>query len=67
PINYFEAIFAIILRLILSLISDFVITSSLIGRAVFADSNFWWSYLVVVLAMLIFHKKQHVEIRNATK
>lgn len=67
PINYFEAFLAMALWLVLSLASDFLITSTIIGREVFADSHFWWSYLVVLLAMLIFHKKQHVEVRKAMK
>lgn len=67
PINYFEAIFAMVLWLIISLITDYVITSAVTGKEVFSDWHFWISYAVVLLAMLIFHKKQHVEIRKAMK
>ncbi len=67
PINYFEAFLAMILWVIISLVSDLIITSSIIGREVYSDWHFWLSYGVVLLAMLIFHKKQHVEVRKAMK
>lgn len=67
PINYFEAFLAIILWLIISLITDYLITATIVGREVFSDKHFWISYLVVLLAILFFHKKQHVEMRKALK
>ncbi len=67
PLNYFEAFLAMGLWLILSLVTDYLITASIIGREVFSDYHFWISYAVVLLAMLIFHKKQHVEMRKALK
>lgn len=67
PLNYFEAFLAMGLWLILSLVMDYLITASIIGREVFSDYHFWISYAVVLLAILIFHKKQHVEMRKALK
>ncbi|HMR55400.1 MAG TPA: hypothetical protein PKD34_02300 [Candidatus Doudnabacteria bacterium] len=67
PINYFEAFLAMFLWAVISLASDLIITSLIIGREVYSDWHFWLSYAVVLLAMLIFHKKQHVEIRKALK
>jgi hypothetical protein len=65
PINYFEAFFVMFLWAVISLASDLIITSSIIGREVYSDWHFWLSYVVVLLAILIFHKKQHVEVRKA--
>lgn len=67
PINYFEAFLAMFLWAVISLASDLIITSSIIGREVYSDWHFWLSYGVVLLAILIFHKKQHVEVRKAMK
>lgn len=67
PINYFEAFLVIILWLIISLATDYYITATVVGGEVFADIHFWISYAVVLLAILIFHKKQHVEMRKALK
>jgi hypothetical protein len=67
PINYFEAFFAMGLWLVLSLLTDYFITSAVTGKDVFRDPHFWLSYVVVLLAMLIFHKKQHVAVRKALR
>ena len=64
PLNYFEMFFVMIIWLIISLVADFVITSSFAGREIYSSANFWWSYAVVLLAMLMFFKKEHVEIRK---
>lgn len=67
PLNYLEVFLAMALWSIISLATDFLITSAITGREVFSDYHFWISYAVVLLAMLIFHKKQHVEMRKALK
>lgn len=66
-VNYFEVFLAMILWLILSLISDIVITSKIVGADVYKDFHFWLSYVVVLLAMLLFHKKMHVVARQTAK
>ena len=67
PINYFEAFLAMILWLILSLATDYLITVPIVGKEAYSDIHFWISYPVVLLAILFFHKKQHVEMRKALK
>lgn len=64
PLNYFEAFLVIALWLIIALLSDYLVTANLAGKEIYSDGHFWWSYAVVVLAILIFHKKQHVEVRR---
>lgn len=64
PLNYFEAGFVMVLWLILSLATDYIITANLAGREIYDDGHFWWSYAVVLLAIIIFHKKVHVEVRK---
>lgn len=64
-LNYFEDIFLIVVWLIVSLIVDFVITTSVTGKDVYTTSYFWISYLVISVSLLLFHKKVHVEVRKA--
>lgn len=63
-LNYLENIFLIIVWLITSLIVDYVITTSIVGREVYHTWYFWLAYGVMIIAMFIFHKKSHVEIRK---
>jgi general stress protein CsbA len=63
-LNYLENIFLIVVWLITSLTVDFLITTSFTGREVYGTWYFWLTYLVMILAMFIFHKKSHVELRR---
>ena len=63
-LNYLEAFLITIVWLVVSLLTDLVITTTLTGREVYTTWYFWISYLVVILAIIIFHKKSHVEVRK---
>lgn len=62
--NYLEAFFVTILWFIISLAVDFVITTSFTGREVYRTWYFWIAYGVIILTVIIFHKKYHVELRK---
>lgn len=64
PINYFEAFLLIIVWLFISLISDYLIVLSVAGAEVLRDVHYWLAYPVIILAILIAHKKIHVEVRR---
>lgn len=63
-VNYLEIFLTIIIWLVFSLAIDLIITREIIGTDLYTTWNFWISYLVMPLAILIFHKKQHVEVRK---
>jgi hypothetical protein len=63
-LNYFEDFFTVALWTLTSLVVDLVITTSIVGRDVYTTGYFWLNYLVVILAVIIFHKKAHVEVRK---
>jgi hypothetical protein len=63
-LNYFESIFLIAVWLITSILVDLVITTSYTGRDVYGTLYFWMTYLAIGLAILVFHKKLHVEVRR---
>lgn len=63
-LNYLENIFLIVVWLITSLVVDFVITTFITGRDVYKTWYFWIAYVVMALAMFLFHKKSHVELRK---
>lgn len=63
-LNYLEAFFLTAVWLILSLLVDLVITTNFTGRDVYTTLYFWMTYLVIALAVIIFHKKIHVEVRK---
>lgn len=63
-INYLEAIFAAVCWWLFSLIFDFLITSAFAGLEIFRDVHLWIGYLVMMLAIFLFHKKRHVQLRH---
>ncbi len=64
-LNYLESIFLIIVWTIIGLIVDFAITTSFTGRDVYTTMYFWMTYLGIILVLLVFHKKLHVQARKA--
>ena len=66
-LNYIESIFLSVVWLIASLLVDVVITASIVGYDMYATWTYWLTLLTIVLSVLIFHKKQHVEVRKANK
>ncbi len=63
-LNYLESFFLTILWLIFSLIVDLMITTAIVGREVYTTWYFWLSYLVLLLALILFHKKVHIAMRK---
>ncbi|QQS23220.1 hypothetical protein IPM19_01490 [bacterium] len=63
-VNYLEIFLTIIIWLVFSLVIDLVITREVIGGDKYLTVNFWVSYLIMPIAILIFHKKQHVAVRK---
>ena len=64
-IQYLECFFLAIVWLIVMVIVDLLITSSFIGWDMYKHIYFYFSYLVVVLAIIFFHKALHVEVRKS--
>lgn len=65
-LNYFEIFLITIIWLVLNILLDLLITQAIINNGVFSNGHFWISYLVMPLAVIIFHKKLHVEARKAS-
>lgn len=63
-VNYLEIFLTIIIWLVFSLVIDLILTREIIGGDKYLTTNFWISYLIMPLAILIFHKKQHVAVRK---
>jgi hypothetical protein len=64
-LNYVEAFFLCLLWILVTLALDFLITATLISRDFFSLWNYWLSYLVFVIALILFHKKLHLQVRRA--
>lgn len=63
-LNYLENFLVLIVWLVAALIVDWIVVGRILDDQVWSDGHFWISYLVIILAALIFHKKRHVEIRH---
>lgn len=62
--NFFEAIFVIGLWVLGDMFSDLVLTSVFTGMDIFQSVNLWVGYGFQALAIFIFHKMRHIEIRK---
>ncbi len=63
-LNYLESILIVILWTVIGLFVDFVVTTAMTGRDVYKTWYFWISYILIIVAVMIFHKKVHVETRK---
>ena len=63
-LNYFESFFIAVVWTVFSLVLDLLITTAVTGRDVYRTYYFWLSYLLVILVIIIFHKKAHVQMRR---
>lgn len=66
-INYFESFLILIIWIVVGLLVDWVITSNIVDSAFFSNPHLWFSYLTMILAVLIFDRKEHVALRKAMK
>lgn len=64
-LNYIECFFLAIVWLVVMILVDMLITSFLIGREMYHHIYFYFSYLVVPLAIILFHKALHVQARKS--
>ncbi len=66
-INYFESFLILIIWISVGLFVDYVITDSISKVKIFTNIHLWFSYLTMILATLIFDRKEHVALRKAAK
>lgn len=64
-LNYIESFFLVIVWTIAGLITDYIITTRILGLDVYTTLNFWLAYIVIIVAVLVFHKKMHIEARKS--
>lgn len=66
-LNYIESIFLSAVWLITSLLVDVVITATVVGYDMYQTWTYWLSLLVMIIVIISLHKKQHVQVRKASK
>ena len=64
-LNYIESFFLVGVWLITILIVDYAVTSRLIDDDLYTTLYYWMTYLAIILSLIIFHKKLHVQVRKA--
>lgn len=63
-INYMEGAAAALVWLFDSLVFDFLITSQLLGLAMYRDTHQLISYAIMAVAIFSFHRKKHIHVRH---
>jgi hypothetical protein len=64
-LNYIESFFLVSFWFITSLVVDYVITTKFIGYDIYKTWSYWLTHLVIIVIVILFHKKLHVEVRKA--
>ena len=63
-INFLEAMLATIIWVIGLLVGDFLFTQMVLGKEIFQHVVLWAGYVVAAVAIFLFHKKRHIQIRR---
>ena len=63
-LNYMEVLFAMVFWTAGDAFLDLLITSSFTGSEIFSRVDYWAGFLVMDVAIFIFHKKRHVHVRH---
>ncbi len=66
-LNYIESIFLVVVWFITTLIVDVAITAQIVGYDIYKTWYYWLTFVAIILAMMIFHKKLHVQVRHSNK
>lgn len=62
--NYLESFFTIIVWFLAGMLLDLIITSAYTGLGIFYRKDYWAGFLVMAIAVFLFHKKRHVYLRH---
>jgi hypothetical protein len=63
-INYLEAFLTAGMWFLFQLFFDFLITTQVVGLKFYTRYSTWIAYALVVLTVILFHKKRHIQIRK---
>ena len=63
-LNFFEAILVIVIWLFSSLFVDLIVLSLTVGQGIYRQWELWLTYPIMVIAIFLFHKKRHIDIRR---
>lgn len=62
--NFFEAIFIAIAWVLGNLLLDLMLVSAYTGLQIFHSHQYWGGYVVMAAAIMLFHKKRHIQVRH---
>lgn len=63
-INYLESFFLVIVWLLSGLLMDLLVTAIFTGLQMFGRVEYWVGYFVMFVAIVLFHKKRHIQVRK---
>lgn len=63
-INYFEAMYVILIWVVGDLLIDLIVTSNYTGTSIFSSSVYWSGIVALAAGSFFLHKKRHVAIRK---
>lgn len=63
-LNFLEAFFITFVWSILDLLLDLAITASFTGLDIFRQWQYWVGCGILILSVILFHKKRHVKLRQ---
>ncbi len=64
-LNYLEDFLLTIIWTVLAIVIDLLITIQIVGTDVLRTRYFWFTYAVLLVTMVVFHKKEHIANRQS--
>ena len=63
-LNFLESFLTAAVWLIFRMLFDVVITAPILGVGMYGKIQVWLSYLIIVLVIIVLHKKRHIAVRK---
>lgn len=63
-ISFLEAFIVAVVWTLGNLLLDLILLSPYTGLSIFSAAEYWWGFLIMAAAIMVFHKKRHIQIRR---
>jgi hypothetical protein len=63
-ISFLEAFLVVFFWTLLDLLLDLVLLSPYIGLSIYSSAEYWWGLVIMIVSIMVFHKKRHIKIRH---
>jgi hypothetical protein len=63
-ISFLEAFLVVFSWTLLDLLLDLVLLSPYTGLSIYSGAEYWWGIVIMIVSIMVLHKKRHIKIRH---